>query len=54
MPMQMGGGERLGYIAEQLAALDEDEGGASPPALRAGDRCVAKFSADGQWYRAQA
>ena len=54
VPVQMGGGERLGYIAVQLAALDEDEGGPSPPALRAGDRCVAKFSADGQWYRAQA
>ncbi|KAK9827311.1 hypothetical protein WJX81_003519 [Elliptochloris bilobata] len=51
--VQMGGGERLGYIAEQLAALDDEEGGAPPPALCVGDRCVAKFSADGQWYRAQ-
>lgn len=52
--LQMGSADRLGYIAEQLAAVAEDEAGAPAPALRVGDRCVAKFSADGQWYRAQA
>lgn len=43
---------RVKWVTEQLASLGL--GAASPPPsiLKAGDKCVARFSADGQWYRA--
>lgn len=43
---------RLSWLAQELASLDLDKASAPTSVLRAGDKCVAKYDADGQWYRA--
>ena len=42
----------MGFIQEQMAAVTLGEAPA-PPLLKAGALCLARFSLDGQWYRAR-
>eukprot|EP00887_Chlorella_sp_A99_P001577 scaffold8.g1577.t1 len=51
--VQMAEEPRLAWLAEQLAGLGlEDVPVGGLPRLGPGDRCIARFSADGQFYRA--
>lgn len=51
--IQLSSEARAAWVAEQLANMSLDS--ASPPSsiLKADDKCLAKFAADGLWYRAQ-
>jgi len=51
--IQLSSEARAAWVAEQLASMSLDS--AAPPSsiLKAGDKCLAKFAADGLWYRAQ-
>jgi len=44
---------RAAWIADELAALDLDASAPPSTVLKAGDKCLAKFALDGQWYRAR-
>ena len=45
---------RMDWITEQLAnlGLEEQQASQQQGAFKVGDRCIARFSADGEWYRA--
>lgn len=46
--VQMAGEPRVGWITEQIAGLGLDEAAAGGLRLGPGDRCLARFSLDGQ------
>ena len=50
--VQTQAGGRAAWLAEQLASMNLDGTPALLNTLKAGDKCLAKFAADGQWYRA--
>lgn len=50
--VQMAGERRVEWVAEQLAGMGLDDMPPPPAPLKAGDKCVAQYSADQQWYRA--
>lgn len=50
--VQLVGEARASWVADQLAGMDLDDSPTPTNPLKAGDTCIARFSADGQWYRA--
>ncbi|KAG7669099.1 hypothetical protein Ndes2526B_g00826 [Nannochloris sp. 'desiccata'] len=51
--IQLSSEARAAWVAEQLANMSLDSAPAPSSILKTGDKCLAKFAADGLWYRAQ-
>lgn len=52
--VQVANEPRVSWLAEQLVKMKlDDTATATTSLLKAGDLCLAKFAADGQWYRSK-
>jgi staphylococcal nuclease domain-containing protein 1 len=51
--IQLSSEARAAWVADQLANMSLDSASAPSSILKTGDKCLAKFAADGLWYRAQ-